>query len=107
MRSRFTVCQSETGGAHQSRKLIKATRWTPAGGGGPLDPASDWLQGVSRSYPEPSVELHHHVSEVDPLAAADKAANLRTAVRPDVVAHKVPVDAVFPPFLFVEQDVRG
>lgn len=61
---------------------------------------------VYRLYLEPSVKLHHHISKVDPFSAADKAANLWTTVRPDVVAHKVPVKAVFPTFLFVQQDVR-
>lgn len=58
------------------------------------------------SYPEPSVKFHHHVGKFDAFPTADKAANLRATVGPDVVAHKVPVEAVLPALLLVEQDVR-
>lgn len=107
MRSRFTVCEIETGNEFgltpgRSDRLTKDPIL-------PLCLATEiphlHLKGY-RFYPEPSVKLHHHVSKVDPFSAADKAANLRTTVRPDVVAHEVPVDAVFPTLLFVQQDVR-
>lgn len=63
--------------------------------------------GTVKSYPESSVELHHNVSEVNPLPAANKLPDLRMVVRSNVVADKVPVDAVPAPLLFVEQDVRS
>lgn len=109
MRSRFTVCEIETGNVF-GPTLGRSYRLTKE----PILPLCLWLSTkiphlhpkVYRFYPEPSVKLHHHVSKVDPFSAADKSANLWTTVRPDVVAHKVPVKAVFPTFLFVQQDVR-
>lgn len=63
--------------------------------------------GMMSSYPESSVELHHDVSEVNPLPAADKLPDLWMIVGSDVVAHKVPVDAVSAPLLLVQEDVRS
>lgn len=60
-----------------------------------------------RLYLESSVVLHHNVGKVDPLSAADKLSDLWMVVCPDIVAHKVPVDAVSAALLLVQQDVRS
>lgn len=69
----------------------------------------DWLYFLSgwSFYPEPSVKFHYDVSEVDPLSAANKASDLWMIVCPDVVTHKVPVEAVSASLLLVQQDVRS
>lgn len=71
-----------------------------------LNQGSAWTQqpqglGIMSSYPESSVELHHNISEVNPLPAADELPDLRMVVSANVVAHKVPVDAVPAPLLLV------
>lgn len=58
-------------------------------------------------YPESSVKFHNDISKVNPLSASDKLSDLWMVVCPDVVAHKVPVDAVSAALLLVQQDVRG
>ena len=58
-------------------------------------------------YLESSVKFHHDIGKVDPLSASDKLSNLWVVVRPDVIAHEVPVDAVSAALLLVQQDVRG
>lgn len=62
-------------------------------------------KGPSDLYPESSVKFHHNIGKVDPLSAADKLSDLRMVVCSDVVAHKVPVDAVSAALLLVQQDV--
>lgn len=56
-------------------------------------------------YPESSVIFHHNVCKVDPLSPANELSDLWMVVCPDVVAHKVPVDAVSSAFFLVQQDV--
>ncbi len=58
-------------------------------------------------YPESSVKFHHNICKVDPLSAANKLSDLWMVVCPDVIAHKVPVDAVSAALLLVQQDIRG
>lgn len=65
-----------------------------------------FLSGSS-FYPESSVKFHHDVSKVNPLSAANKPSDLWMVVCPDVVTHKVPVDAVSAALLLVQQDVRS
>lgn len=60
-----------------------------------------------RTYSESSVELHHNVSKVNPLPTANKLPDLWMVVSSNVVAHKVPVEAVPAPLLLVQQDVRS
>lgn len=77
-----------------------------------VNQSSAWTQraqvlGTMSSYPESSVELHHNVSEVNPLPAADKLSDLWMVVSSNVVTHKVPVYAVPAPLLLVQQDVRS
>lgn len=59
------------------------------------------LRDCACFYPEPSVKFHHDVGEVDPLSTANKSSDLWVVVCPDVVAHKVPVDAVSAALLLV------
>lgn len=58
------------------------------------------------SHPEPAVVFHHNVSKVDLLSATNELADLWMVVCPDVVTHKVPVEAVSAALLLVQQDVR-
>ncbi len=74
-------------------------------------PPNSFFMGLEFSfwsfYPESSVKFHHHVCEVDSLSAANKLSNLWMIIGPDVITHKVPVDAVSAALLLVQQDVRG
>lgn len=65
------------------------------------------LPFVLASYPESPVMFHHNVSKVDSFSAANKLSDLRMVIGPDVVAHKVPVDAVLAALLFVQHNIRG
>lgn len=58
-------------------------------------------------YLKSSVVLHHNIGKVYPLSTADELSDLWMVVGPDIVAHKVPVDAVSAALLLVQQDVRG
>lgn len=65
------------------------------------------VYGLSLSfYPESSVIFQHYISEVDPLSAANELSDFWMVVCPNVVTHKVPVDAVSAALLLVQQDVR-
>lgn len=62
---------------------------------------------VGRFYLKSPVKFHHHVCKVDPLSPSHKLSDLRMVVGTDVVAHKVPVDAVSAAFLLVQENIRG
>lgn len=58
------------------------------------------------TYPEPAIVFHHDISKVYPLPAAHKLPDLRMVVGADVVPDKVPVQAVLPALLLIQQNVR-
>lgn len=56
---------------------------------------------------EPPVIFCDFVCEVDLFSLAQKLSKLRPVIHTQVVANKVPVEAVSPPFLPVQQQVRS
>ena len=56
-------------------------------------------------YLEPPVVLGHCVRKVDLLPLAHKLLEFRVLLHPDVIPDEVPVNAVSPPFLPVQQEV--
>lgn len=54
---------------------------------------------------EPAVIFHHRVGKIDPFSAPNELPQFWATVHPNVVAHKVAVDAVPPSLLLVQDDV--
>lgn len=56
-------------------------------------------------YLEPPVVLGHRVCKIDLLPLAHKLLELGVLLHPDVIPNEVPVNAVSPPLLLVQQEV--
>lgn len=58
-------------------------------------------------YLEPPVILDHRVCKIDLLPLAHKLLEFRVLFHPDVIPNEVPVNAVSPSLLLVQQEVRS
>lgn len=56
-------------------------------------------------YLEPPVILGHCVCKIDLLSLAHELLEFWVLLHPDVIPNEVPVDAVSPPLLLVQQEV--
>lgn len=52
-------------------------------------------------YLKPAIIFDHHISKFNPFPATHKLADLGATVCANVVTHKVTVQTVLPPFLFI------